>query len=236
MSDTYGSGTEDDFDDIEDPADELDEDDAPEPEDTEDEPSDEDEPVEAQPARQASRGENRVATAAKIAAEAKREAAELRARIAAMEAAQSQPARESQAQRQERLAQMEPWERTEYLTNERLAAIEWSANERADKMAFQLTCQMDPVANKLKDEVERELAALRARGQNVDRDTMLTFLLGQRARANASRATGRTKKVATNRREQQAARPGAARSDAALSGQRGATAAARDKRLSDIQI
>jgi hypothetical protein len=215
------------------PIEDLDEDEEP-PEDEEpvEETEEEEPPRAAQPARKPFR-ERVEEVATRVANE---RTASLEAELRALKAERDQPARETQTQRNERLSQMEPWERTEFLTNERLAAIEWNANERADKAAFAMTCMSDPVASKLKDEVERELADLRARGQNVDRDTMLTFILGRRARANSGRAAGRAQKTATANRDRQTARPGNARADVAPSNPRAGTAAARNKRLENLNI
>lgn len=204
---------------------------------SEDEPEEGDEEPALVAARQPSRGENRVATATRIAAEAKAEAKAAREELAALRAAQTRQPVESQTQRQERLSQMEPWERTEFLTNERMAALEWNANERADKAAFQMLCMSDPVAAKLKDDVEARLNTMRASGQTVDRETLYTFMLGERAKANRGRATGRAQKAATANRERQTARPGNSRGDTAPSDQRAAnTAAARNKRLENMNI
>lgn len=208
------------------------------PEDDEPEEPDEDEGQDEEPApRQPSRGENRVATAARIAAEAKAEAKALREEIAAIRASQSRAPTETTNQRNERLAQMEPWERTEFLINERMAAAEWNMNERADKSAFAQLCASDPVAAKLKDDVEARLATMRAQGQTVDRETLYTFMLGERAKANRGRATGRAVKNATANRERQQARPSNSRGDVAPSDRRGGnTASARDKRLENLII
>jgi hypothetical protein len=212
-----------------------DEEDELEPEESEEEPSEEDEPEPA--AARQSRGEKRVQAATRTAAEAKRKAEALEAELNALKAAQNRQPSESADQRRARLEAMEPWERTELLTNERLARLEIDSAERLDKLAFQTLCASDPVAAGMKDDVERELAALRARGQNVDRDTMLTFLLGQRARANGGRATTRAKKAAQANRERQQARPGASRSDTPAADRREANSkAARDKRLADYQL
>lgn len=236
MSDPYAVdlGLDDDEIDIteDEPEDELDEA-VEDDQETDEVPEQDDEPA---PARQPSRADNRVREATRIAAEAKRELEQAKAELAAARQSAQAP-QESQAQRTERLNQMEPWERTEYLTNERLARIEWTANERADKMSFDMLCSREPAAAKLKDEVESELAKLRAAGSNVDRETMYTHILGRRARANAGRATGRALKTATANRDRQAARPGQSRSDAAPSNQRGATtASARDKRLENMNL
>ena len=204
-----------DFEDDElDPVDEVDDEDPElDPDEPEEdvEPEEDDEPP---PARQPTRGENRVAAATRAAKEAKAEAALARQELALLRQQQQQPRGETQAQVNERLAQMEPWERTEYLTTQRLNQIEWNANERADKAAFKMVCMSDPVASRMESEVEARLTQMRASGQTVDRETLYTFMLGERAKANKGRATGKAQRTATANRERQQARPSNSRGDA----------------------
>jgi hypothetical protein len=236
MSDPYEADFVDDEEDLQEPEDELD-DEPPEEDDAPDEPDEEPDDERPAPQRRPTRGENRVAAATRIAAEAKREADALKAEVAALKATQSQPAAETAAQRQARLAEMEPWERSEYLQNERMTRLETITLDRTDKAAFEALCARDPTAAKMADEVERELSALRARGQNVDRDTMYTHLLGQKARAQSTRASGRAQRAAAANRDRQTTRPGSARSDTSPADRRETnTKAARDKRLENYQL
>lgn len=235
MSDAYDADLDepDEFEETEDEFEEPDEDALEEEPDQADEPDEEDEPPQraARPARKT--------FAQRVDEVADRKVAALEAKLRAELAQQrpQQPTEDQQRARQARLAEMEPWERSEFLTNERLASFEAQTAERLDKQYFESLCARDPVAAKMKDQVETEIAALRARGQNVDRDTMLTFLLGQQFRKNAARATGRAAKTAAQNRERQTARPGAARSDTAPADRREATTkASRDKRLENYQL
>jgi hypothetical protein len=236
MSDPYEADLGDDLDDVDDETeDELDEPDEAEIDepDEADDPDEEDEP----PARQPTRGENRVAKATREAAEAKREAKELKERLAALEQRSTQPSAESQRQREARLAEMEPLERQVFLMQEDRAAEKFQTQDRLDRMAFDATCRAEPAVAKIKDKVESELAALRGRGQNVDREVLADWLLGKQARANAGRASTKTTKAAAARRQQQQARPGAPRGDAAPADRRdNSSKAARDKRLADYQL
>lgn len=211
-----------------------------EPED-EEEPEDEDEPVEeddepAPAARQPTRGENRVAAATRAAKEAKEEAAAVKAELAALRAQSSRPQGESQQQRAERLANMEPWERTEFLTNERLAAMEWQGAERLDKMSFDAVCRDDPIAQRMRSDIEARLAGMRANGFNVDRDVLYTQMLGEMARKNKGRAEGKARKTAAANKDRQTARPGQSRGDTAPADRRNNNAAARNKRLENMSI
>jgi hypothetical protein len=203
------------------------------------------EDVDEPPTRQ-SRGESRVATATKVAAEAKREAAELRERLAALEAQRNAPApepRETAAQREQRLANLEPWERTEALrqedsaaTRQTLARIEWESKENADKVAYEALCARAPVAAKLKDEVETRLADMRKAGTTAPRETVLRWVIGDRALANGSKAAGKARTTAAGNRDRQATRPASGRGDAAPEGRRGTTDQARAKRLETYSL
>lgn len=233
MSDPYEADFVDDTEEVDPLEDELDE--LDEPDEEIDEPAEPDDVEDDEPPARAAKPA-RKSFAQRVDEVASRRVAEVEARLRAELTPRQQPT-ETQAQRQARLAELEPWERTEFLVNERLAASEAQTNERLDRQYFESLCARDPIAAGMKDEVERELSALRARGQNVDRDTMLTFLLGQKARQNSGRATGRAAKAAAQRRERQAVRPGSGRSDTPAADRREAnTKAARDKRLENYQL
>ncbi len=236
MSDPYEADLGDELDEVdveEEDLDESDEAEIDEPDEADDPEDQEDEP----PARQPTRGENRVAKATREAAEAKREAAELKARLAALEQRGTQPSPEAQRERQQRLADMEPLEREVFLMKEDRAAEKFQTQDRLDKMAFDALCARNPAASRLQSKVESELAALRGRGQNVDREVMLKFVIGEQALANGARATNKTAKAAAGRRAQQAARPGSPRGDTPAADRREInTKAARDKRLADYQL
>lgn len=229
------------------------EDDPPEddPEDEDAEEPDEDQDDEASgegddPPPKKSREEGRVATLARETKEAKAQTAKLENEMAALrlQVQQNQAPRETQDQFNARIAQMEPWERTEYLrqldsqaTNAKLTKIEFDAWDRGDKLSYDALANREPIAAKLKDDVEKLVLERRAAGQNVDRETVLKFLIGERALANKGRATGKAQRTATANRDRQTARPGNGRADAQTGDRRGGNdAAARAKRLADIEI
>jgi hypothetical protein len=140
-------------------------------------------------------------------------------------------AQESTAQRNARLAEMEPWERTEYLVNERLGRLEYEGQDRIDKIDFANLVRERPAMARFKDEVDRRLSSMRGNGYNASREVILQQILGERALANAGRATGRAARTAATNRERQTTRPGAARSDTAATDRRGTGRVARDRRL-----
>lgn len=187
--------------------------------------------------RQPSRRDRRLEATLKIAREAN-ERAERAERLVAERTAQPQ---ESPQARAERLAMMDPDDRVAYLLNEqqqrtdqRLAQIEFRATDSADRTAFEGMCARNPVAAKLKDQVEERLAELRRTNLTAPRETVLKYLLGERALANAGRANGNANRRADENRTRQTARPGSPRSDTS-GGRTGGVSEqeARFKRLED---
>jgi len=230
--------------DYDDPIDEVDEVEE-EPEDQEDEAdpevSDYEDDPEPEPVRP-SRAESRVREATRIAAEAKTRTEALERELAGLRQQSSTP-RESPQQLQERLNMMEPWERTEYLRqqdaanfNATLQRIEFNAQDSADKTAYEAMAARTPIAAKLKDEVEVRLAEMRKNNLTAPRETILKYLIGERALKNTTRATTKATRAAGARQNQNAARPVNGRGDAVETGRRGNDAAARRKRLDNVSI
>lgn len=227
---------EDDLEDDEPPEDDLDED------LDDDEAGDEDEP----PARQPSRGESRQAKLARENKEIRERTERLERELAEVRGQRQQAqTAETPEQRTARLANMEPWERTEYLRQEgeqriqnELARIRFESQDNADKVAFDALAARSPVAAKLKDEVEKRLREMRATNMTAPRETILKYLIGERALGNAGRATGKARKAAAANRERQAARPAAnGRGDAEAGDRRtNSTTAARQKRLESYNL
>lgn len=201
--------------------------------------ADDDEPP-AQETRQ------RKSFAQRVEEVASRKTAELEARIRSeLEGRFQQQTRqpvETPEQLNARLAAMEPWERAETISRmtadnvaRQLAQMQADANESADKLAYEALASRVPQAAKLRDKVEEQLAAMRRNNVTAPRETILKYLIGEAALANASRATSRTQRQADSNRQRQAARPSGGRGDAAPS--RGQDSrSARDKRLDGINI
>lgn len=202
--------------------------------------------VDGQPERrQPSRGEVRFQKLSQTAKEATERAAraesaarELQDRIARLE----RPAPAApQGPTAEQLALMTPDELINYRLGESdkrfqqtLSQIQWNTYEASDKAAFNSLRATDPLAAKYADEVETRLAAMRQQGQNVDRERLLTFIIGEKARAGRSAAKQRQTAQGQQRIARQTVRPGAARSDTA--GNRGKISEqeAREKRLENM--
>lgn len=91
--------------------------------------------------------------------------------------------------------------------------IQFQLIDTTDKTGFQALCARNPVAQKLAGEVERRLADLRRQGQNLPREAVYTYLLGERMR---QRMDAKDRKPSASRRRQEA-RPANGRGDAAVS-------------------
>ena len=198
-----------------------------------------------QPERRPSRGEVRFQTLSRTAKEATERATraetaarDLTERIARLERpAQAAP----QGPSAEQLALMTSDELITYRLGESdkrfqqtLGQIQWNTYEASDKATFNSLKATDPLATKYADEVETRLAAMRQQGQNVDRERLLTYIIGEKARAGRSVAKQRQTAQGQQRIARQTVRPGAARSD--TTGNRGKVSdqEARDKRLENM--
>lgn len=206
---------------------------------------DDDDEEDDPPARQPSRGENRVAKATRAAKEANERADRLERRLEEV-AAQVRPAptQETPQQRETRLAAMDPYERLQVELQEtrqetRLfqQRLEFETRDNSDKVAYDALCQRAPVAAKLKDEVEQRLADMRKAGTTAPRETVLRWVIGDRALKNAGKATSRARKSADQNRERHQARaPAGGRGDAPQEGRNKNGASARDKRLENMNL
>lgn len=201
--------------------------------------------VDGEPPRRPTRGEVRFQKLSQTAKEATERATraetaarELTERIARLERpAQAAP----QGPTAEQIALMTPDELITYRLGESdkrfqqtLGQIQWTTYETSDKAAFNALKATDPLAAKYADEVEKRLQEMRANGQNVDRDRLFTFIVGEKARAGRSVAKQRQAAQGQRNIQRQTVRPGAARSDTA--GNRGKLSEqeARDKRLENM--
>lgn len=192
--------------------------------------------------RQPSRAERRIQQALREAKEAKERADRLE-RLVAERA--PQPPKETPEQRAERLALMDPEDRIRYEVNEQVgslrnefAGLKFQLQDTADRTAFDALCARNPAAAKFKDDVEKYLTDMRRSGTTAPRETVLRYVIGDRALANASRATGKAKRTAEVNRARQQAQPGRARGDAAAESRRGGSdsAEARRARLENMQL
>ena len=148
---------------------------------------------------------------------------------------------ESPAQRAERFALMSPEERIREEVRESLErndrnnqTLMHQLMEQSDRTDFEAHAVVNPLARKLGPEVERRLADLRTKGQNLPRKVVLTYLIGERVLAQQT-------KKAPGRKAQETARPVRARGDGAAPGRDtrrsgGDSVAAMERRLENQQI
>lgn len=154
-----------------------------------------------------------------------------------------QPAvREDPRAEQDRLALMSTEERVQYTVDKALNrhaqqnnALAAQLMDNSDRASFEAKAASNPIARKLAPEVERRLADLRSRGDNLPRDVVLTYLVGERAMAQM----GKKKPGAQERVRREQGRPVNSRSD--VGGDRRSrrddgSVAAMERRLGDQLI
>ena len=233
----------DDFDAIDDTLD-LDDQDNANPDDLDDQGR----PQGEQGAQQPSRGSARIQrlaterdTYAQEAAAARAEAEASRRELQALLSGQQRQS--SEAQEQQRLAQMEPWERAEYIarqTEQRtlgvVARLERSIADQSDKAVFATLAASVPAVAKVSAKVEELHAQLLANGGTPPpREMIADMLIGRQVRERASKArTTQARTAAANVARERAA-PGATGSDVRGGGSKSASAQLRE-RLRDATI
>lgn len=238
--------------------DELDEDFSLDPPDDEDDQQDDlqddvddtddltglDDEDDSPPARQPGRRENAVIEAKREAKEARERAERLERRLEEV-AAQVRPqqTQETPQQRELRLAAMDPYERLQYELRETREEnrqfqqqLRFETQDNSDKVSYDALCQKAPIAAKLKDEVEARLADMRKAGTTAPRETVLRWVIGDRALKNAGKATSRARRSADRNVDRNSARaPSGARGDAPNEGRK-SNSSSRDKRLESYQL
>lgn len=127
------------------------------------------------------------------------------ARLRAGGGNQYQP--ESEAVRNARMAAMEPAERMEFLLNEERqtrraerAEDRFREADARDRDLFRQTAKTNPRFKKYESEVEHRLSLLRAQGQNVPRESILKFILGERVLGNSETPRGKQQRTAARER------------------------------------
>jgi hypothetical protein len=99
-----------------------------------------------------------------------------------------------------------------------LQQIEFRANERADKQAYDIACRSSPAREKFRAQVEQVLASERAQNRNPDRETIYKWLLGDEMDRKMSRASPAQRNGAARRVAAQRTQPTGARGDVAARG------------------
>jgi hypothetical protein len=139
---------------------------------------------------------------------------------------------------------MDPEERYEYRarqleakTEHRIQALQFQLEDRADKTAFESLAARNPAVAKLANQVEEYLATMRRNGTTAPRETVVKYLLGERALTNAGAAKSKATRTAAVNKQRQQARPTGGRSDVSAGSSRsGSDSAKRFDRIKDLQI
>jgi len=193
-----------------------------------------------EPAPRASRGETRFQRLANEAKAAREEATRVRSELSELRRAQQQSTQQLTAEQEAaRLAVMTPEERADYKLNaatrrfeQQASVLAFNSHDASDKALFEAKAVSNRVYAKYKDEVEDKLQELRSQGQNVPREQLLKWIIGDKALATA--ANPRPAQKAAQRVAAQQVKPGTAKGDAAS--QRGKTQDTPEKRLSGVFI
>jgi hypothetical protein len=192
--------------------------------------------------RKPSRGESRFQRLANEAREAREESARLRRELE--QDRRERTAREQQAQRREPTAdEMALWTPEQIIDyklgkatstfNQNLHNLQQQTMESNDKMAWESIKTRDARAARYDREVEQRLTELRAQGQNVAREALFKFILGEKVYAAQGKAP-KQRKEGQQRIARQRVAPPEGRSDVAGGRQRDSEAEARRKRLENV--
>jgi hypothetical protein len=224
---------------------ELDEPDEPvEPDEAAREPGEPSPEVREPPVdRQPSRRDTRIQTLTDEAKQAKAELAETRRRLDDLSRQMTQPRSqgESPEQRAARFAMMSPQEQitetlreSEQRTAQLISTMQVQTADAADRAAFQSRAAVDALYSKWGPKVEGKLAELRAKGNNVEREVLLKFMIGEAALERRGSKEGKQEvRQAQKRVANQRTRPANSGSDTAPQRRQQSTL---ERRLENVQI
>ncbi len=109
--------------------------------------------------------------------------------------------------------------------------------DTSDRNAFEALCARTPAIDAIRDEVERERAAIMRQGfPPMPRESIAAYLIGKKALARAPRAHAVQQKRASARIENERGKPVKAGSDTRGGDGRGSDAQKRAKRLENVSI
>lgn len=174
--------------------------------------------------QQPSRGESRQQRLANELREARQRESDLNRRLDALIAGQRQPAPqgESPEARANRMSLLTPEERIREELNEarqgfarEQQALRFAVVDGNDRAAFEAKATVDPFYAKWKPKVEAELQTLRQKGQNVDREKLMYYLVGKAAIEGRGQDKGKQRRDAARRVDAQRTRPSNSGSDVA---------------------
>ena len=206
--------------------------------DVDDGEQDVDEPTRRKPSRSEARIQRLAAERAADRAEKeqlRRELAELRGTVHAR--TQNETAEQEGA----RLALMTPEERSEYRLNKAtenhrrdMANLAMRLEDSSDRSAFEAKATVDPVYRRHAAEVEQRLTALRQQGQNIGREHLLRYIVGEKALERARKDGNRHERRGKEAIERERVKPGNGRGD--VQSRRGKEADTPRKRLEGVII
>jgi hypothetical protein len=202
-----------------------------------------DEEVEAQPERKPGRGESRFQKLSNAAREATEKAARVEREFNEFKAEQSR--RAAVVEKKEPTAEeMALWSTEQVIDyklqkatgafSQNLAQLQWNTQESNDKAAFERLQLSDPRAKKYAGEVETRLANIRKQGQNVDREALFTFILGEKVKNGGGKAAAKQKKEGAEQIRRQKTTPPGGASDVRGGRTQDSEAEARRKRLENV--
>jgi hypothetical protein len=126
---------------------------------------------------------------------------ETQAMLARILSGQNRDPQEEARKEREKVANMTADERALYIVDQAEARIrhitqqsEFKVQDANDRANFKDLCSKNPVAAKLAPEVEKRIAAERAKGYNFDREVMLKYVAGEKALQSAERGGSRRQK------------------------------------------
>lgn len=118
--------------------------------------------------------------------------------------------------------------------SQNLQQLQWNTQEANDKAAFERLQLSDPRAKKYAAEVETRLANIRKQGQNVDRESLLKFIIGEKVFTGGAKAARTQKKQGEDQIRRQKTNPPAGQSDVRGGRTQETEAEARRKRLENV--
>lgn len=197
---------------------------------------------EEQPQVARSRSETRIQRLANETKQARDEAAALRRQMAELQQrAQAGNQQLTDQQERERLALMTPEERMDYRidkmqrqTQQQIAHAQFSSMDVADKAAYDAKASIHPTYARYADDVDRRLQELRAQGQNIPREQLLRWIIGDRALTTAPAARKKAQTEGKRRIEAQRVAPSNSKGDQA--NQRRKQGDTPESRLRDVLI
>jgi hypothetical protein len=154
-----------------------------------------------------------------------------------------QEPQETPAQREQRLALLDPIDRmrvemqeAQNVSTRQMQAMAFTMQDSGDKATFDAKSLVDPLYAKWAPKVESFLSELRAKGQNVAREQALKYLIGEAALAGRKASTGKQKQEAAGRMTRNRTQPSNARSDTQVNRRGGSDATALERRLENVNI